>query len=45
MPTVALRLNYILWLEDIMTECRIEQPRGIDIGNEFFIVNLRTKIW
>lgn len=32
MPTVALRLNYILWLEDIMTECHIPQPNGIDIG-------------
>lgn len=33
-PTVPLRLNYILWLEDIMNLLQISDrmPSGIDIG-------------
>lgn len=31
-PTVPLRLNYILWIEDIMSTMKIENPKGIDIG-------------
>jgi len=31
-PTVPLRLNYILWLEDIFNLATNRQLRGIDIG-------------
>ena len=33
-PTVPLRLNYILWIEDLLKECSLEQEpvKGIDIG-------------
>lgn len=32
-PTVPLRLNYILWLEDLLTLCKnSDQITGIDIG-------------
>ncbi|KAH8290959.1 hypothetical protein KR054_007430 [Drosophila jambulina] len=31
-PTLALRLNYILWLEDLMEPLKLEEIRGIDIG-------------
>ncbi|KAM7342868.1 U6 small nuclear RNA (adenine-(43)-N(6))-methyltransferase [Cochliomyia hominivorax] len=31
-PTLPLRLNYILWLEDILSSNRNEQIKGIDIG-------------
>jgi len=31
-PTVPLRLNYILWLEDIFNLATNRQLHGIDIG-------------
>jgi len=31
-PTVPLRLNYILWLEDIFASAAKPQLLGIDIG-------------
>ncbi|KAH8238676.1 hypothetical protein KR038_000467 [Drosophila bunnanda] len=31
-PTLALRLNYILWLEDLMEPLKLGEIRGIDIG-------------
>ena len=31
-PTVPLRLNYILWLEDIFSAAAKTQLSGIDIG-------------
>ncbi|EDW47952.1 U6 small nuclear RNA (adenine-(43)-N(6))-methyltransferase [Drosophila sechellia] len=31
-PTLALRLNYILWLEDLMEPLSLQVIRGIDIG-------------
>ncbi|XP_026836717.1 U6 small nuclear RNA (adenine-(43)-N(6))-methyltransferase isoform X3 [Drosophila erecta] len=31
-PTLALRLNYILWLEDLMEPLNLQDIRGIDIG-------------
>jgi len=31
-PTVPLRLNYILWLEDIFSLATKPQLHGIDIG-------------
>lgn len=32
-PTLPLRLNYILWIEDLMTAVqRNSQIRGVDIG-------------
>lgn len=31
-PTLPLRLNYILWLEDLMEENAPETVKGIDIG-------------
>jgi len=31
-PTVPLRLNYILWLEDIFASEHKPQLRGVDIG-------------
>lgn len=39
-PTVPQRLNYILWLEDLLTnisrnESKKETIRGIDIGKSF----------
>ena len=30
-PTIPLRLNYILWIEDLIGE--VTTARGIDIGN------------
>ncbi|XP_001360645.3 U6 small nuclear RNA (adenine-(43)-N(6))-methyltransferase [Drosophila pseudoobscura] len=31
-PTLALRLNYILWLEDMLLPLNLETVRGIDVG-------------
>ncbi|XP_062134041.1 U6 small nuclear RNA (adenine-(43)-N(6))-methyltransferase [Drosophila sulfurigaster albostrigata] len=31
-PTLALRLNYILWLEDLLAPLRLDTVHGIDIG-------------
>ncbi|EDW00843.1 U6 small nuclear RNA (adenine-(43)-N(6))-methyltransferase [Drosophila grimshawi] len=31
-PTLALRLNYILWLEDLLAPQKLDAVRGIDIG-------------
>ncbi|XP_037949569.1 U6 small nuclear RNA (adenine-(43)-N(6))-methyltransferase [Teleopsis dalmanni] len=31
-PTVPLRLNYILWLEDLLTKINVKDVKGIDIG-------------
>ncbi|KAH8348908.1 hypothetical protein KR084_012390 [Drosophila pseudotakahashii] len=31
-PTLALRLNYILWLEDLLEPLKLQDIRGIDIG-------------
>ncbi|XP_030555453.1 U6 small nuclear RNA (adenine-(43)-N(6))-methyltransferase [Drosophila novamexicana] len=31
-PTLALRLNYILWLEDLLAPLKLDAVRGIDIG-------------
>ncbi|KAH8410888.1 hypothetical protein KR222_006767 [Zaprionus bogoriensis] len=33
-PTLALRLNYILWLEDLLAPLKADAVHGIDIGNE-----------
>ena len=33
-PTIPLRLNYVLWLEDILGNS--ENIRGIDIGKNYF---------
>ena len=33
-PTIPLRLNYILWLEDLVG--KTESVRGIDIGTLIF---------
>ncbi|XP_030379162.1 U6 small nuclear RNA (adenine-(43)-N(6))-methyltransferase-like [Scaptodrosophila lebanonensis] len=32
MPTLALRLNYVLWLEDLLEPLKLDTVRGIDIG-------------
>ncbi|XP_073811164.1 U6 small nuclear RNA (adenine-(43)-N(6))-methyltransferase [Musca autumnalis] len=31
-PTLPLRLNYILWLEDLVKDCHDKTIKGIDIG-------------
>lgn len=31
-PTLPLRLNYILWIEDILNAFGIKNASGIDIG-------------
>lgn len=31
-PTLALRLNYILWLEDLLAPLKLAAVNGIDIG-------------
>lgn len=31
-PTLALRLNYILWIEDLLEPLKLDQIKGIDIG-------------
>ncbi|XP_030245016.1 U6 small nuclear RNA (adenine-(43)-N(6))-methyltransferase [Drosophila navojoa] len=31
-PTLALRLNYILWLEDLLAPLKLAAVKGIDIG-------------
>ncbi|XP_030388117.1 U6 small nuclear RNA (adenine-(43)-N(6))-methyltransferase [Scaptodrosophila lebanonensis] len=31
-PTLALRLNYVLWLEDLLEPLKLDTVRGIDIG-------------
>lgn len=31
-PTLALRLNYILWLEDLLAPLKLDAVCGIDIG-------------
>ncbi|KAH8401723.1 hypothetical protein KR009_007550 [Drosophila setifemur] len=31
-PTLALRLNYILWLEDLLEPLKLDDVKGIDIG-------------
>lgn len=31
-PTLPLRLNYILWIEDIMHTFKLKDVIGIDIG-------------
>lgn len=31
-PTLPLRLNYVLWIEDLMKLVDVEQVRGIDVG-------------
>ena len=39
-PTIPLRLNYILWLEDLLAQCATGQDRqisGIDIGESYVI--------
>ena len=38
-PTVPLRLNYILWLEDIFGLSMKPQLRGIDIGKRKIVRN------
>ena len=44
-PTVPLRLNYILWLEDLLSSAGERQIRGIDIGKPVVMVqiNVMTK--
>ena len=37
-PTVPLRLNYILWLEDIFNSAVKRQLLGIDIGKKMFTI-------
>jgi len=34
-PAIPLRLNYILWIEDLMTHSKLEMEKitGIDIGD------------
>lgn len=34
-PAIPLRLNYILWMEDLMTHSKLEMDKitGIDIGD------------
>lgn len=41
-PTLPLRLNYILWIEDIINTLGIKEASGIDIGR--IPVNLITQI-
>lgn len=42
-PTVPQRLNYILWIEDLLAAVsRTERVRGIDIGK---FNNLNLNIW
>jgi len=36
-PTLALRLNYILWLEDLMEPLNLQNIRGIDIGKLWLV--------
>jgi len=43
-PTLPLRVNYLLWIEDLIhlaVNTRCEQTRGVDIGTSFlhFIIN------
>lgn len=36
-PTLPLRLNYVLWIEDLMTHAsftKMEDVKGIDIGKQ-----------
>jgi methyltransferase len=38
-PTLPLRLNYLLWVEDLMhlsVNLREGQRRGVDIGNNYW---------
>ncbi|KAH8252873.1 hypothetical protein KR032_002322 [Drosophila birchii] len=37
-PTLALRLNYILWLEDLMAPLELDEIRGIDIGGSLMLI-------
>lgn len=32
-PTLPLRLNYILWIEDILSSFGIKDASGVDIGS------------
>ena len=43
-PTIPLRLNYILWLEDLLSG-EEKQIRGIDIGISVvvFLINIRKR--
>jgi methyltransferase len=42
-PTLPLRLNYLLWIEDLMhlsVNLREEEGRGVDIGNNYWLLIL-----
>ena len=39
-PTVPLRLNYILWLEDLLVSLPKKSISGIDIGNVAFLYGI-----
>lgn len=32
-PTLSLRLNYILWIEDMIEKFQLKDVTGLDIGN------------
>ena len=40
-PTIPLRLNYILWLEDLLSSVEKRQIRGIDIGEAGLVVQIK----
>ena len=40
-PTIPLRLNYILWLEDLLSSVEKRQIRGIDIGKAGLVVQIK----
>ena len=42
-PTLPLRLNYLLWIEDIMQitkTCQEKEIHGIDIGKGFVLISI-----
>lgn len=40
-PTLPLRLNYILWIEDIIETLKMSDVIGLDIGKFFLISRLK----
>lgn len=39
-PTLPLRLNYILWIEDILNAFELSDVIGLDIGEFYFKTNM-----